>query len=163
MTQSVQPIYYLLEQYHIYQSKLNTDSKILGHLKNNLDIFNLSIIYINMLEEQIKNSNEESISRNISITKQYSKVIHVLVLLSKILIIVSGLLSFSSTKFDYWLISFSSGSLNFLATSLLSYSSFLQIEKKKITKNLNQKLQILGIKQKLLISNDASDESDKSQ
>ena len=116
-----------------------------------------------MLEEQIKNSNEESISRNISITNQYSKIIHVLVLLSKILIIISGLLSFSSTKFEYWLISFSSGSLNFLATSLLSYSSFLQIEKKKITKNLNQKLEILGIKQKLLISNDGSDGSDKSQ
>ena len=59
-----------------------------------------------MLEEQIKNSNEESISRNISITKQYSKIIHVLVLLSKILIIISGLLSFSSTKFEYWDISF---------------------------------------------------------
>ena len=36
------------------------------------------------------------------------------------------------------------------------------IEKKKITKNLNQKLQILGIKEKLLISNDGSDDSDKS-
>ena len=115
-----------------------------------------------MLEERIKNSNEESISRNINITKQYSKVIHVLVLLSKILIIISGLLSFSSTKFDYWLISFSSGSLNFLATSLLSYSSFLQIEKKKITKNLNHKLEILGIKEKLLLST-GSDDSDKSQ
>jgi len=112
-----------------------------------------------MLEEQVKNSNEESIRRNISITKHYSKIIHILVLLSKILIIVSGLLSFSSTKFDYWLISFSSGSLNFLATSLLSYSSFLQIEKKKITKNLNSKLEILGIKQKLLISENDSDKS----
>ena len=115
-----------------------------------------------MLEEQIKNSNEEGIKRNISITKQYSKIIHVLVLLSKILIIISGLLSFSSTKFEYWLISFMSGSLNFLATSLLSYSSFLQMEKKKITKRLNQKLQIMGIKEKLLISN-GSDDSDKSQ
>ena len=114
-----------------------------------------------MLEEQIKNSNEESITRNINITKHYSKIIHILVLLSKILIIISGLLSFSSTKFEYWLISFMSGSLNFLATSLLSYSSFLQIEKKKITKSLNQKLQILGIKEKLLISN-GSDDSDKS-
>ena len=112
-----------------------------------------------MLEEQVKNSNEESITRNISITKHYSKIIHILVLLSKILIIVSGLLSFSSTEFDYWLISFSSGSLNFLATSLLSYSSFLQIEKKKITKNLNSKLEILGIKQKLLISENDSDKS----
>ena len=55
-----------------------------------------------------------------------------------------------------------SGSLNFLATSLLSYSSFLAIEKKKMTKNLNNKLEALGIKQKLLISNDGSDESDKS-
>ena len=114
-----------------------------------------------MLEEQIKNSNEEGIKRNISITTQYSKIIHVLVLLSKILIIISGLLSFSSTKFEYWLISFMSGSLNFLATSLLSYSSFLQIEKKKITKSLNQKLQIMGIKEKLLISS-GSDDSDKS-
>ena len=112
-----------------------------------------------MLEEQVKNSNEESITRNISITKHYSKIIHILVLLSKILIIVSGLLSFSSTKFDYWLISFSSGSLNFLATSLISYSSFLSIEKKKITKNLNSKLEILGIKQKLLISENDSDKS----
>jgi len=114
-----------------------------------------------MLEEQIKNSNEESITRNINIATQYSKIINILVLLSKILIIISGLLSFSSTKFEYWLISFMSGSLNFLATSLLSYSSFLSIEKKKITKNLNQKLQILGIKEKLLISN-GSDDSDKS-
>ena len=112
-----------------------------------------------MLEEQIKNSNEEGIKRNIRITKQYGEIIHILVLLSKILIIISGLLSFGSTKFDYWLISFSSGSLNFMATSLLSYSSFLQIEKKKITKNLNSKLEILGIKQKLLISENDSDKS----
>ena len=115
-----------------------------------------------MLEEQIKTSNEDNIIRNISITKHYSRIIHILVLLSKILITISGLLSFSSTQFDYWLISFMSGSLNFLATSLLSYSSFLAIEKKKMTKNLNNKLEALGIKQKILISNDGSDESDKS-
>ena len=116
-----------------------------------------------MLEEQIKTSNEENISRNIEIVKQYSKIIHVLNILSRILIIVSGLLSFASTKFDYWAIGFSSGSLNFLATSLISYSSFLQSEKKKITKNLNNKLQILGIKNKLLISENESNDSDKSQ
>ena len=116
-----------------------------------------------MLEEQIKNCNEENISRNINIVKKYSKVIHILVILSKILIIISGLLSFGSTKFDYWMIGFSSGSLNFLATSLISYSSFLQSEKKKITKNLNNKLQILGIKNKLLISENESNDSDKSQ
>jgi cytochrome b subunit of formate dehydrogenase len=115
-----------------------------------------------MLEEQIKNSNEENISRNMEIVKQYSKIIHVLVILSKILIIISGLLSFASTKFEFWAIAFSSGSLNFLATSLISYSSFLSIEKKKITKNLNSKLEALGIKQKLLVS-DGSDDSDKSQ
>jgi hypothetical protein len=112
-----------------------------------------------MLEEQIKLSNEESITRNINIAKQYSKIIHVLVILSKILIIISGLLSFASTKFDYWMIGFSSGSLNFLATSLISYSSFLQSEKKKITKNLNNKLEILGIKNKILESENDSDKS----
>ena len=112
-----------------------------------------------MLEEQIKLSNEESITRNINIAKQYSKIIHVLVILSKILIIISGLLSFASTKFDYWMIGFSSGSLNFLATSLISYSSFLQSEKKKVTKNLNNKLEILGIKNKILESENDSDKS----
>ena len=56
-----------------------------------------------MLEEQIKTSNEENIVRNIDIAKQYSKVIHILVISSKILIIISGLLSFASTKFDYWI------------------------------------------------------------
>jgi hypothetical protein len=75
------------------------------------------------------------------------------------LIIISGLLSFASTKFDYWAIGFSSGSLNFLATSLISYSSFLSIEKKKLAKNLNHKLDILGIKNKLLISENDSDKS----
>ena len=89
--------------------------------------------------------------------------IHVLNILSRILIILSGLLSFGSTKFDYWMIGFSSGSLNFLATSLISYSSFLQSEKQKITKNLNNKLHILGIKNKLLISENESNDSDKSQ
>ena len=29
-----------------------------------------------MLEEQVKNSNEENIRRNISITKHYAKIIH---------------------------------------------------------------------------------------
>ena len=91
--------------------------------------------------------------------KKYAKVIHVLVILSKILIIISGLLSFGSTKFDLWIISFLAGSLNFLATSLLSYSSFLQIEKKKITKQLNHKLEILGIKNKILESEADSDKS----
>ena len=49
-----------------------------------------------MLEEQIKTSNEENIVRNIDIAKQYSKIIHVLVISSKILLIISGLLSFIS-------------------------------------------------------------------
>ena len=112
-----------------------------------------------MLEEQIKTSNEENIVRNIDIAKQYSKVIHILVISSKILIIISGLLSFASTKFDYWIISFLAGSLNFLATSLLSYTAFLQSEKRKITKNLNHKLETLGIKNKLLESENDSDKS----
>ena len=112
-----------------------------------------------MLEEQIKTSNEENIVRNIDIAKQYSKVIHILVISSKILIIISGLLSFASTKFDYWIISFLAGSLNFLATSLLSYTAFLQSEKKKITKHLNHKLETLGIKNKLLESEADSDKS----
>ena len=112
-----------------------------------------------MLEEQIKTSNEESITRNINIAKQYSKIIHVLVISSKILIIISGLLSFGSTKIDFWAISFLAGSLNFLATSLLSYTAFLQSEKKKITKNLNNKLEILGIKNKILESENDSDKS----
>ena len=114
-----------------------------------------------MLEEQIKTSNEENITRNIDIVKQYAKVIHVLNILSRIIIIISGLLSFGSTKFEYWAISFSSGTLNFLATSLISYTAFLLVEKKKITKSLNHKLEVLGIKEKLLVS-DGSDESDKS-
>ena len=112
-----------------------------------------------MLEQEIQHSNEESIKRNIDIVKRYSKAIHVLVIISKILIIVSGLLSFISTKFDYWLIGFSSGTLNFLATSLISYTAFLQSEIKKITKNLNKKLQILGIKNKILESEADSDKS----
>ena len=112
-----------------------------------------------MLEEQIKISNEENITRNMDIIKQYSKIIHVLNIMSRILIIISGLLSFGSTKFEYWAIGFSSGSLNFLATSLISYSSFLQSEKKKITKNLNNKLEILGIKSKILESENDSDKS----
>ena len=37
-----------------------------------------------MLEDQIKNCNEENISRNIDIVKQYSKIIHVLNLKIKI-------------------------------------------------------------------------------
>ena len=89
-----------------------------------------------MLEEQIKISNEENITRNIDIVKKYAKIIHILVIISKILIIISGLLSFGSTKFEYWLISFVSGSLNFLATSLLSYTAFLQSEKRKLLKIL---------------------------
>ena len=112
-----------------------------------------------MLEEQIKLSNEENITRNMDIIKKYAKIIHILVITSKILIIVSGLLSFASTKFEYWLLSFASGSLNFLATSLLSYINFLQSEKKKITKNLNTKLEILGIKNKILESEADSDKS----
>ena len=98
-----------------------------------------------MLEAQIKESNEDNVITNIRIAKNYSKVIHILIILSKIVIILSGLLSFAGTKFSHWSISFSSGSLNFLATSLLSYTAFLQSEKNKITKNLNHKLEILGI------------------
>ena len=113
-----------------------------------------------MLEQEIQHSNEESITRNIEILKQYSKLIHILNIVSRITIIVSGLLSFASTKFEFWAINFSSGSLNFLATSLISYSGFLSIEKKKITKQLNHKLEILGIKNKIL---DSEADSDKSQ
>jgi len=113
-----------------------------------------------MLEQEVKQSNEESIRRNIEIVKQYSKVIHILNILSRIIIIVSALLSFASTKFEsIWILNFSSGSLNFLATSLISYSSFLSIEKKKITKQLNHKLEQLGIKNKILDSEADSDKS----
>ena len=52
-----------------------------------------------------------------------------------------------------------SGSLNFLATSLLSYTAFLQSEKRKITKNLNHKLETLGIINKVLESENDSDKS----
>ena len=37
-----------------------------------------------MLEEQIKLSNEENITRNIDIVKKYAKIIHILVIISKI-------------------------------------------------------------------------------
>jgi cytochrome b subunit of formate dehydrogenase len=112
-----------------------------------------------MLEDQIKSSNEDNIKRNIDIVQKYIRIIHLLVIISKIIIIISGLLSFASTKFDNWIIGFASGSLNFLATSLISYSSFLSIEKKRLAKNLNHKLDILGIKNKLLISENDSDKS----
>ena len=113
-----------------------------------------------MLEEQIRNTNEQMVLRSLKISKRYMMAIHVLVIISKILIIISGLLSFSSTKFDYWLISFLSGSLNFLATSLLSYSNFLILERKKMIKNMNSKLEQLKINSKILISE--TDDSDKS-
>ena len=113
-----------------------------------------------MLEEQIKTSNESNIKTNLNIIGRYSRVIHTLVIISKILIILSGLFSFASTRFEtIWILNFASGSLNFLATSLLSYSGFLQIEKKKITKQLNHKLEVLGIKEKLLESEVDSDKS----
>ena len=113
-----------------------------------------------MLEEQIKNSNEEMILRSLTISKRYMKVIHSLVIISKILIIISGLLSFSSTRFEsIWILNFLSGSLNFLATSLLSYSNFLILERKKMIKNMNSKLEQLEIKSKILISETDSDKS----
>ena len=112
-----------------------------------------------MLQDQIKKSNEEDVSTHIEIAKSYERIIHVLVLLSKITIIVSGLLSFIATKFDYWYISFSSGSLNFLATSMISYSSFLSHEKIKINKSINRKLQVMGISDQILISENDSDKS----
>ena len=111
-----------------------------------------------MLEEEVKLSNEQNISRNIQISSRYNKVIHSIVIISKIIIIISGLLSFASTKFEnIWLLSFLSGSLNFLATSLLSYSNFLISERKKMMKNLNLKLEKMGIKTKLLISESEPD------
>ena len=113
-----------------------------------------------MLEDQIKSSNEENIKRNIDIVQKYIRIIHLLIIISKIIIIISGLLSFASTRFEsIWILNFLSGSLNFLATSLISYSSFLSIEKKRLSKNLNHKLQILGCKNKLLISENDSDKS----
>ena len=116
-----------------------------------------------MLEEQIKTSNEENIRRNIKISSRYNRTIHLIVIISKIIIIISGLLSFASTKFpDLWILSFLSGSLNFLATSLLAYSNFLISERKKIMKNLNYKLEKLGIKTKLLISESEHPDSDHS-
>jgi hypothetical protein len=113
-----------------------------------------------MLEEEIKNTNEETILRGLRISKRYSRAIHVLIIISKILIICSGLLSFSSTKFEnIWILTFLSGSLNFLATSLLSYSNFLILERKKMIKNMNSKLEQLDIRTKLLISETDSDKS----
>ena len=101
-----------------------------------------------MLQDQIKKANEEDISTHIEIAKSYEKMVHILVLLSKITIILSGLLSIIATKFDYWYLSFSSGSLNFLATSMISYSSYLSHEKIKIHKSINKnyKLWVLPTK-----------------
>ena len=103
---------------------------------------------------QIKQSNDENVSHNIRIAKHYSKIIHVLVIICKIIIIASGLLSFSGARFSHWSIAFASGSLNFLATSLLSYTAFLTAERKRITKSLNHKLVSLGMEDKLLITDD---------
>ena len=41
-----------------------------------------------MLEEEIKQQNEENIKRNLKIVRKYNKVIHTLVIVSKILIII---------------------------------------------------------------------------
>ena len=112
-----------------------------------------------MLNDIIKRSNEENVKNNIDITKSYSKAIHILTIVCKLIIIASGLLSFSGTRFTHWSISFSSGALNFMATSLLSYTSFLSSERKRITKSLNQKLDILGIEEKLLVSESDTDKS----
>ena len=124
-------------------------------------IHSYSCILSRILQQNhlIKFNCEDNIIRNIDIVQKYIRIIHILVIISKIIIIISGLLSFASTKFDNWIIGFSSGTLNFLATSLISYSSFLSIEKKKLAKNLNHKLDILGIKNKLLISENDSDKS----
>ena len=107
-----------------------------------------------VISGQIKQSNDENVTHNIQIAKNYSKIIHILVIICKIIIIASGLLSFSGAKFSHWSIAFASGSLNFLATSLLSYTAFLTAERKRITKSLYHKLVSLGIDGKLLISDD---------
>ena len=107
-----------------------------------------------VISGQIKQSNDENVTHNIQIAKNYSKIIHVLVIICKIIIIASGLLSFSGAKFSHWSIAFASGSLNFLATSLLSYTAFLTAERKRITKSLNHKLVSLGMEDKLLITDD---------
>ena len=44
-----------------------------------------------MLEEDIKQSNESNIKRNLDIIRRYSRLIHALVIISKVLIILSGL------------------------------------------------------------------------
>ena len=112
-----------------------------------------------MLKDIIKQSNEDNVKNNIDIAKSYSKAIHILTIVCKVVIIASGLLSFSGTKFTHWSISFSSEALNFMATSLLSYTSFLSSERKRITKSLNHKLDILGIEEKLLVSESDTDKS----
>ena len=71
-----------------------------------------------MLEQEIKQSNESNIKRNLDIIRRYSRAIHTLVIISKVLILSSGLFSFASTRFEtIWILNFASGSLNFLATS----------------------------------------------
>lgn len=114
----------------------------------------------NSLEKEIRHTNEDMILRDLRISKRYSRAIHILIIVSKILIICSGLLSFSSTKFEnIWILTFLSGSLNFLATSLLSYSNFLVLERKKMMKTMNSKLEQLNVKAKLLISETDSERS----
>ena len=139
------------------------EANISNERKNERTISNNSDIQIktsdkrrrnSVITGQIEQSNDENLSHNIRIAKNYSKIIHVLVIICKIIIIASGLLSFSGAKFSHWSIAFASGSLNFLATSLLSYTAFLTAERKRITKSLNNKLVSLGIDEKLLISDD---------
>ena len=41
-----------------------------------------------MLEDQIKSTNEDTIKRNIDIVQKYIRIIHLLVIISKIIIII---------------------------------------------------------------------------
>ncbi len=112
-----------------------------------------------MLEEHVSNmdflDNEpyQAEIGKLNVIKKYTYLNHILIILSKIIILISGLSSFISIQFQYiWFLYFLSGSLNFIATSLLSYSSFIIIKRKKIIKEMNSKLEKLNIKNKIIIN-----------
>lgn len=102
-------------------------------------------VKLKIMEEMIEKSYVYDVESLVLGRRRWKKTGQAFETMSKILVAVGGIISFSSGYFDVSALSFLSGSISVISIAFLQFSSFCYIENKKQANELNVILKRLGL------------------
>jgi len=102
-------------------------------------------IKMKIMQEMIEKSYVYDVESLVLGRRRWKKTGQAFETMSKILVAVGGIISFSSGYFDVSALSFLSGSVSVISIAFLQFSSFCYIENKKQANELNVILKKLGL------------------